>query len=70
MLAEKLGISLQDIVSFGDDLNDREMLQISGMGVAVSNAVKEVKEIADDVTLSNDEDGVADWIEKNILKTT
>lgn len=67
-MAEKLGISLQDIVSFGDDLNDREMLQISGMGVAVSNAVKEVKEIADDVTLSNDEDGVADWIEKNILQ--
>lgn len=67
-LAEKLGISLKEIVSFGDDLNDREMLQISGTGVAVSNAVQEVKDIADDVTLSNDEDGVAVWIEKNILQ--
>lgn len=67
-LSEKLGISLADIVSFGDDLNDREMLQISGTGVAVSNAIQEVKDIADDVTLSNDEDGVADWIEKHILQ--
>jgi len=67
-LTEKLGISLADIVSFGDDLNDREMLQICGTGVAVSNAIQEVKEVADEVTLSNDEDGVAVWIEKHILQ--
>ena len=66
-LAKILNISLNDIVSFGDDLNDMEMLQICGTGVAVSNAVKEVKDVADCVTLSNDEDGVAVWIEKNIL---
>ena len=66
-LAKLLNISLSDIVSFGDDINDIEMLQICGMGVAVSNAVTEVKAVADCVTLSNDEDGVADWIEKNIL---
>lgn len=67
-LAEKLGISLADIVSFGDDLNDREMLQICGTGVAVSNAIQEVKDVADEVTFSNDEDGVADWIERHILQ--
>ncbi len=66
-LAKLLNLSLSDIVSFGDDRNDMEMLQICGIGVAVSNAVTEVKAIADCVTLSNDEDGVADWIEKNIL---
>lgn len=66
-LAKSLNISLSDIVSFGDDINDIEMLQISGTGVAVSNAVTDVKVVADCVTLSNDEDGVADWIEKNIL---
>lgn len=66
-LAKSLNISLSDIVSFGDDINDIEMLQISGTGVAVSNAVTDVKAVADCVTLSNDEDGVADWIEKNIL---
>lgn len=62
-----MDIPLADIVSFGDDLNDREMLQICGTGVAVSNAIQEVKEVADEVTLSNDEDGVAAWIERNIL---
>ncbi|MDE6673634.1 MAG: HAD hydrolase family protein [Acetatifactor sp.] len=60
-------LSLSDIVSFGDDINDMEMLQICGIGVAVSNAVMDVKAVADCVTLSNDEDGVADWLEKNIL---
>ncbi|MDE6743750.1 MAG: Cof-type HAD-IIB family hydrolase [Lachnospiraceae bacterium] len=67
-LAKSLNISLSDIVSFGDDINDMEMLQICGTGVAVSNAVEDVKVVADCVALSNDEDGVADWIEKNILK--
>lgn len=67
-LAKLLNISLNDIVSFGDDINDMEMLQICGTGVAVSNAVMDVKTVADHVTRSNDEDGVADWIEKNILR--
>lgn len=66
-LAKLLNIPLSEIVSFGDDTNDMEMLQICGTGVAVSNAVRNVKAVADCVTLSNDEDGVADWIEKNIL---
>lgn len=66
-LAKSLNLSLSDIVSFGDDINDMEMLQICGTGVAVSNAVMDVKNVADYVALSNDEDGVADWIEKNIL---
>lgn len=66
-LAKLLNISLNDIVSFGDDINDVEMLQICGAGVAVSNAVMEAKNAADFVTASNDEDGVASWIEKNIL---
>ena len=43
------------------------MLRICGRGVAVSNAVMEVKAAADWITLSNDEDGVADWIERHIL---
>lgn len=66
-LAKSLNISLSDIVSFGDDINDMEMLKICGIGVAVSNAVMDVKAAADCVTLPNDEDGVAYWIEKNIL---
>lgn len=65
-LAGSLHIALDDTVSFGDDANDVEMLAISGVGVAVSNAVMEARKAADCVALSNDEGGVADWIEKNI----
>ncbi len=67
-LAALLGIPLSDIAAFGDDTNDMEMLQICGIGVAVSNAVNDVKAVANCIALSNDEDGVADWIETNILK--
>ena len=66
-LVKILNISLSDIVAFGDDKNDMEMLKICGIGVAVANAVSDVKEVADSITLSNDEDGVAEWLAKNVL---
>ncbi|RLK63272.1 HAD family phosphatase [Atopobacter sp. AH10] len=47
-------------LAFGDEDNDREMLQLAGRGVAMANAIDSLKELADDVTLySNDEDGLA-----------
>ena len=66
-LAKILEISSGDIVAFGDDKNDMEMLKICGIGVAVANAVSEVKDVADSIALSNDEDGVAEWLAKNVL---
>ena len=66
-LSKEYGIALDDIVSFGDDNNDIDMLKMCGTGVAVANAVQEVLYIADEVTASNDEDGVALWLEKNVL---
>lgn len=66
-LAKILAISLGDIVAFGDDIGDAEMLKMCGMGVAVANAVPEVQAIADSVTLSNDENGVAEWLAQNVL---
>lgn len=66
-LAETLHIELSDIISFGDDVNDIDMLTECGYGVAVSNAIDEVKNIARYVTDSNDNDGVALFIDKNIL---
>ena len=66
-LSQTSGIDMSDIVAFGDDSNDIEMLKMCGRGIAVSNAVDEVLKIADEVTLSNDEDGVAYWLMKNIL---
>lgn len=52
----------------GDSLNDQRMLQLAGVGVAVANASEEIKETADYVTASNDEDGVAKAIEKLALR--
>ena len=66
-LAEASGISPEDTVAFGDDLNDIEMLKLCGKGIAVANAIPEVLESADEVTLSNEEDGVAEWLIRHCL---
>ncbi|MFK8010288.1 MAG: Cof-type HAD-IIB family hydrolase [Saprospiraceae bacterium] len=59
LLEKKYDISLQEVIAFGDNYNDIEMLEGVGLGVAVGNAKKEVKQVADQITLSNLEDGVA-----------
>lgn len=66
-LAQHWGISQSEIVVFGDDLNDIDMLTYAGIGVAMGNALDKVKEVSDCVCLRNDDDGVARWIEENIL---
>ncbi len=68
LLAEKLDISLDKIIAFGDDFNDIEMLKICGMGIAMENAIKQVKEAADYITKSNNDDGVAWYLEKFYLE--
>lgn len=57
-LMARWGLSMDRVVAFGDDINDVDMVRLSGLGVAVANAVPEVKTVADRITLSNDEDGV------------
>lgn len=63
-LAERLDIPMQDVVAVGDNWNDVSMLKMAGLGVAMGNAADGIKEIADDVTTSNNEDGVARVIEE------
>ena len=60
------GIDPSEVVAFGDSINDIEMLKVAGLGIAVENAREELKAVADFVTLSNDDDGVAMVIEKII----
>lgn len=67
-LGEKLGIRREEIAAFGDGANDREMLHQVGTGVAMANAVPEIREAADYITTSNEEDGVAVFIERYILE--
>lgn len=66
-LCERLGIPLSETAAFGDDVNDVDMLKACGLGVAVANAIPSVQEAADEITLSNEKDGVADFIEREIL---
>jgi hydroxymethylpyrimidine pyrophosphatase-like HAD family hydrolase len=58
------GLGAEHVVAFGDMPNDIELLQWSGLGVAVANAHPDVLAIADEVTLSNDDDGVAVFLER------
>ena len=64
---EALNISQSNAVYFGDDNDDIEPIQMCGIGVAVSNAIEAAANAADHITGSNDEDGVAHFIEANIL---
>lgn len=57
--AAVLNIKQEEIMAFGDGLNDLSMIQFAGLGVAMGNACEELKEAADVVTLSNNEDGIA-----------
>lgn len=58
---------VSEIIAFGDDYADIGMLKLCGVGVAMGNAIQEVKDAADTVTLSNEEDGAAAWLEKWII---
>jgi len=61
---KKLNIDLKDIMAFGDNFNDIELLKAVGNGVAVANAKEELKSVANEVTDLAKEDGVAKAIEK------
>ena len=62
-IAEVCGFAIDSIIAFGDDYADIGMLELCGLGVAMGNAIDEVKNKADIVIGSNDEDGIADFIE-------
>ncbi|MFT5265845.1 MAG: Cof subfamily protein (haloacid dehalogenase superfamily) [Polaribacter sp.] len=64
LLEQKFPVSLEEVIAFGDNYNDIEMIQGVGLGVAVGNAKEEVKAVANRLTLSNLEDGVAVVLEE------
>jgi len=67
IVAEYFNIPIEEIAAFGDDFIDVEMLENCGAGVAVANAIAEVKAAADYICDANNNDGVAKWLEENIL---
>lgn len=54
-----MGYKREDMIAFGDGHNDASMIAYAGIGIAMENAVQDLKDIADEMTLSNDEDGIA-----------
>lgn len=62
VVCDVVGVSASDVLAFGDMPNDVPMLAWAGRGVAVANAHPELKAVADEVTRSNDEDGVASYL--------
>jgi HAD superfamily hydrolase (TIGR01484 family) len=62
-----LGIRMEEVAACGDSLNDLEMLRAAGLGIAMGNAQEAVKQAADAVTGTNEEDGVAQAIRSYLL---
>ena len=66
-ISKHFNIHLSEIAAFGDDFSDVAMLRECGIGVAMSNAIGECKAVADCVCGDCDCDGVAKWLEQNVL---
>ncbi len=69
VLLEETGMKREEMITIGDGFNDLSMIQYAGLGIAMANAQPVVRENADFITYSNDEDGVAHAVEKFIFKT-
>ncbi len=68
LVCARLGIEMKNVMAVGDSLNDLAMIQEAGIGVAMGNAQAKVKQMADWITATNEEDGVAKAIRKWVLK--
>lgn len=67
VLMEQLGVAREEVIAIGDGVCDVTMLQLAGLGIAMGHSQDSVKVCADYVTASNEEDGVAQAVEKMIL---
>jgi Cof subfamily protein (haloacid dehalogenase superfamily) len=67
-LMEQFGWKREDLIAFGDDFNDMEMIEQCGCGVAMGQGETKLKEVADFVAKSNDEDGVARFLESHYME--
>ena len=67
VLLDKIGATREEMIAIGDGFNDKSMIEFAGLGVAMANAQDVVKQAADYITLSNEEDGVADVVRKFML---
>ncbi|MDD3223201.1 MAG: Cof-type HAD-IIB family hydrolase [Clostridium sp.] len=66
-LQKKFKVKTSEVIAIGDNYNDIDMIKYAGMGIAMGNAPEDVKKYANAVTLTNDEDGVAEAIKKYVI---
>lgn len=66
-LCEKLNISIDEVIAIGDSYNDISMIAVAGLGVAMGNAVQDVKDIANVTTKPNTEDGVSSILKQYVF---
>lgn len=66
LIAKDLGIPRDRIIAFGDEDNDLEMIEYAGIGVAMGNGINELKSIANEVTGTNNEDGIANFLSERL----
>lgn len=64
-IADYFAIDQEHVIAFGDEDNDLEMINYAGKGIAMANAIDELKHIAKDMTLTNEEDGISVYLEKH-----
>ncbi|MCA0987783.1 Cof-type HAD-IIB family hydrolase [Guptibacillus algicola] len=65
-LAEHFNVPQDRVIAFGDEDNDLEMIEYAGTGVAMGNAIDPLKNIANEITLTNEEDGIAVYLEERL----
>lgn len=67
ILQKKFNVERSEIIAMGDNYNDIDMLEYAGLGIAMGNAPDDVKKYANDVTSTNNEDGVAEALKKYVI---
>ncbi|MBO0587474.1 Cof-type HAD-IIB family hydrolase [Sporosarcina sp. E16_8] len=67
-VCEYLNIEMESVMAIGDNLNDFKLIQSAGLGIAMGNADDKLKQVADQVTASNEEDGVAKAIKRYLFE--
>ena len=67
-LADNLQIAPSEIIAIGDNMNDKTMIENAGLGIIMQNSAPYMKEFADEVVSDNNNDGVAEALEKYIIK--
>ena len=70
VLLKEIGVEHKEMIAIGDGYNDLSMIKFAGLGIAMGNAQEPVKKAADYITLSNEEDGVAEALEHFYYKFT